>query len=176
MWYSPRFHIRPYTVSNIYKWYYKYLALVTSHIICRWHQYIFTHKNIENFIDVANTELKKLTDWFIANHLSLNVAKRNFILFCNSHKYYDSNLVKIVLTAHVIEQLQLAKFVGVYIDERLNWDEHIKQVSDKISKDLGAIRRLKKIVTYYKLSIISWSCLILLTATYLVYCITQQIR
>ena len=53
------------------------------------------NENIVNLVDIANTELKKLTDWFIANRLSLNVAKINFILFCSSHKYYDSNLVKI---------------------------------------------------------------------------------
>ena len=66
------------------------------------------NKNIENFIAIAKTELKKLTDWFIANRLSLNVVKTNFILFCNSHKYYDLNLAKIILSGHVIEQIQHA--------------------------------------------------------------------
>ena len=54
------------------------------------------NKNIENLIHIANTEVKKLTDWFIANRLSLNVAKTNCILFCNNHKYYYSNLAKII--------------------------------------------------------------------------------
>ena len=94
------------------------------------------NKNSENLIDIANTDLKKLTDWFIANRLSLNVAKTKFILFYNSHKYCDSNLVKIIWSGHVIEQIQHAKLLGVYIDERLNWDEHIKQVWDKIFKNL----------------------------------------
>ena len=95
---------------------------------------VLHNKNIENLIDIANTELKKLTDWFIANRISLNVAKTKCIIFCNSNKYYDSNLVTIILSGHVIVQIQHAKFLGVYIDERLNWHEHIKQVSGKISK------------------------------------------
>ena len=92
---------------------------------------------------MANTELKKLTYWFIANRLPLNLAKTNFIIFCNSHKQYDSNSVKFILSGHVMEQIQHAKSLVGYIDERLKWYEHIKQISGKISKNLGALRRLK---------------------------------
>ena len=63
------------------------------------------NENIENLIDIVNTELKKITDWFIANRLSLNVAKTNFIIFCKSHKHYDSYLVKIILNGHVMEKI-----------------------------------------------------------------------
>ena len=94
---------------------------------------IFLHNtNIENLIHIANTELMKLSDWFIANRLLLNIVKTHFHLFCNSHKYYDSNLVKIILCRHVIEQIQHVQFLGVYIDERLNFYENINQVSSKI--------------------------------------------
>ena len=51
---------------------------------------------------------------------------------------------------NVIEQIKHAKFLGIYIDERLHWDEHIKQVAGKISQNLGALRRLVNILTYYK--------------------------
>ena len=34
-----------------------------------------SHKNIENIVDIVNMELKKFTNWFIANRLTLNVAK-----------------------------------------------------------------------------------------------------
>ena len=71
---------------------------------------LLRNTNIENLIDIANTELKKLTDWFIANSLSLNVAKINCILCCNSHKYYDSDLVQIILSGHVMKQIQHAQF------------------------------------------------------------------
>ena len=91
--------------------------------------------------------------------------KTNFIIFCNSYKHYDSNLVKIILSEHVIEQCKHAKFLGVYIDERLNWDEHIKQVSGKISKNLGALRHLKNILTCKLLQLV-YNSLILPYLTY----------
>ena len=88
------------------------------------------------------------------------------VLFCNCHKYYDSNLLKIILSGYVIEQIQHEHILGVYIDEHLNWDEHMKQVSGKISKNLGARRRLKTILTCELLQNI-YNSLIL---PYLTYC------
>ena len=161
----------PYTVSNIYIYIYINDITNASNLL---HLILFAddtnillcNKNIENLIDIVNTELKKLTDWFIVNRLSLNTEKTKFILFCNSHKCYDSNLVKIILSGHVIEQIQHAKLFVVYIDECLNWDEHIKQVSGIISRNLGALRRLKKIITCKLLQMIYNSLML----PYLTYC------
>ena len=60
-----------------------------------------------------------LTDWFRANKLSLNVAKTNYALFTYSSQQIDPQ-IDIHLANSSIKR---AKFLGIYIDEKLKWDE-----------------------------------------------------
>ena len=41
----------------------------------------FSHKDPNQLMEIVNTELKKLSSWFQANKLSINIKKSNFILF-----------------------------------------------------------------------------------------------
>ena len=54
----------------------------------------------------------------------------------------------------------------MYIDERLKWDEHIKQLSTKLSKNIGLLLRLKLYLTTKLLDLV-YNSLIL---PYLAYC------
>ena len=74
-----------------------------------------------------------LTDWFRANKLSLNVAKTNYMLFTYSSQQIDPQ-IDIHLANSSIKRAKCAKFLGIYIDEKLKWDEHIYNMNKKISK------------------------------------------
>ena len=41
----------------------------------------FSHNNLNSLIDTLSIETAKLTDWFVANKLSLNLKKTNFMIF-----------------------------------------------------------------------------------------------
>src|SRR5271165_6475319 len=56
---------------------------------------------------------------------------------CNCH---------IVLDGITLNQVNVSKFRGVFIDDKLNWKQHILFVNSKISKNLGIIRKV-----HYKL-------------------------
>ena len=45
-------------------------------------------------------------------------------------------LPKLTISNHVIERQEFIKFLGVLLDENLNWKEHIKQTENKIAKNL----------------------------------------
>ena len=53
------------------------------------------HRDIKALIEMVNSELVKLADWFSVNRLSLNVSKTNFVIFCSSKKKNNSNLINI---------------------------------------------------------------------------------
>ena len=44
---------------------------------------------------------------------------------------------------HNIEQKSYVKYLGVYLDEYLNWDHQIKHVNVKINKNYGIINKLR---------------------------------
>ena len=59
-----------------------------------WHQPLYANKNLRSLETVKNDELLKIVDWLIANKLSLNVKKTNYIIFhpYQKHLNYDVNI------------------------------------------------------------------------------------
>ena len=51
--------------------------------------FFFEHSNINTLFKIVNDELIKISEWFSANKLSLNVGKTKFLLFHKSRKKYS---------------------------------------------------------------------------------------
>ena len=100
-----------------------------------------------------STEMNKLSTWFKTNRLSLNVSKTNCMIFGRSnqpdhHRVYIDNIV--------IERVNCNKFLGVIIDSKLSWSDHVSYIRHKMSKNLS--------VMY----IVKW--LLNNSALYMIYC------
>jgi len=52
--------------------------------------------------------------------------------------------VNIRISNYVIEQVKCTKFLGMLVDENLNWFEHTKSVTKKIARSIGVIKHLRK--------------------------------
>ena len=52
-------------------------------------------------------------------------------------------LPKLTVSNHVIERQVFMKFLGVLLDENLNWKEHIKYTENKIAKNLGLLYKAR---------------------------------
>ena len=63
--------------------------------------------------------------------IALNVAKTEIILFKTSNKNFDADL-KIKLRRKRIHASPYVKYLGVFIDENLNWKIHINEISTKL--------------------------------------------
>ncbi len=59
-----------------------------------------------------------------------------------------------------IKQVNEAKLLGIIIDESITWDKHIYKMSNKISKKLGLLKRLKTFIPSNML-IMLFNCLVL---------------
>ena len=99
----------------------------------------FSDKNTKLIFDTLNKGLDNLTVWFKINKGCLNVKKTNYIVFgvkstMNSEFFIDNN---------VIAKVHSSKYLGIIIDERLKWQEHINAVANKVSKSLGVIYNMK---------------------------------
>ena len=77
-----------------------------------------------------NKELEKLSKWFESNKLSINTKKTHYIVFTLSKNVLDTQIaVKINETP--IEKI---KFLGVYLDDKLNWATNINHICGKLRK------------------------------------------
>ena len=52
--------------------------------------------------------------------------------------------ISIYIEGHLIDKVSCTKFLGVFIDEKLNWKRHINYVSGKISRGIGVILKARK--------------------------------
>jgi len=74
--------------------------------------------------------------------------------------------LNIVIDGININQVNNTKFLGLYIGESLTWVNHITHIPSKISKNIGIIKRLSKIVPHHILNTLFNT----LTTPYLNYC------
>jgi len=83
-----------------------------------------------------------VSDWFKANKLSLNLAKTNYILFCSHRKSTPQQKGKVQIDTTDIPQVKSVKFLRVYVDQHLTWNNHIEQIALKIAKNIGILKRI----------------------------------
>lgn len=108
---------------------------------------LYSNRDIWQLMKIVNCELLILSDWFKANKLSLNIKKTNFMLF----GYKDIPLIdqnnetafEIIIENEKITKVDSTKFLGVIVDQKLTWHQHIAYISLKISKSLNILSRLK---------------------------------
>ena len=97
----------------------------------------YSSKSLQELATVVNNELRKVIEWLNANRLSLNIDKTNFMIFRPKGK--NENCPTIQINGSSIQEVDNAKFLGITINNRLNWIEHIKCISRKIAKGTGII-------------------------------------
>lgn len=105
----------------------------------------------------------KLKTWFDKNKLSLNLGKTKLMLFGN-HK--ENKWIQLQIQGVNIEMVKENKFLGVIIDEKLNWKAHILHIQTKISKNLAVLNKVKHFIDEKALHILYCS----LVSPYLTYC------
>ena len=86
--------------------------------------------------NILNNELNKLSAWFAANKLSLNITKTKFMVFRPRQKRlcYDFD---ISINGVALTQVSETLFLGVVLNDCLSWKSHISLVAHKISKSIG---------------------------------------
>ena len=99
---------------------------------------LYRNINSEEDITILQQDLNSLSQWAKKWQMNFNPSKCECLRISNK-----SNLPN--LTYHIdytnIQQVEHAKHLGVTIDQKLNWHEHINNVVKKGNSVLGFLRR-----------------------------------
>ena len=90
-----------------------------------------------------NFELSKINDWLAVNQLSLNIDKTKFMLFHAVNKDLSSFDQEICINGNPIERVGEFKFLGLLINENVNWKSHTDMIANKVSRNLGVLNKIK---------------------------------
>lgn len=129
---------------------------------------LFSGPNLHNLTIKVNNCLSNLAQWFSVNKLSLNVEKTHFAIFHSPNVSVPEDIPPIKIQNENLIRQSSTKFLGITIDESLNWQKHLHEISSKVSKVLGVLYRIKRQVPSESLRIIYHS----LISSHLSYCIT----
>ena len=122
-------------------------------------------KNLQQMSSTINNELSSICLWLRTNKLSINVSKTHYLHFTLSRNTRNTPL-DINIDNQPITNCPHTKFLGVVIDNQLSWSQHIQHISSKISKNIGALKKVNHLLTRQTL-IHLYNTLIL---PYLSYC------
>jgi len=115
-----------------------------------------TGSNLEIMYQHVNYDLKSLNDWFRANKLSVNPLKTKYIHFSRHSVAIDIN-IQLKIDSVPLERVNTTKFLGIYIDEHLTWESHIKYCMKKISSGTYAINMSKHVLSRSHLLLLYYS-------------------
>lgn len=146
--------------------------------------FLISGKNLNEIVQILNVELQKVCNWFRSNELSLHPEKTQFMIFTNNESKINWEQINIVLNYNNFNEndenkikklsyinskseIPAIKFLGVFMDPKLNFKFHIEQVRKKIAKSLYIIKCAKNILNEKALLTLYRS----LVHTHLLYCI-----
>ena len=100
--------------------------------------------NILTMQNELNMEMIEISSWLKADKLSLYINKTHYMLFKGKRKIRDEINIKIDHTQ--IKQTQCSKLLGVQIDDKITWQNHIYiyiYTSKKVTRGLGILCKIR---------------------------------
>ena len=111
--------------------------------------------NMTELFNSVQRDLDSLSDWFKANKLSLNATKTNYVLFNKNNigtVNYDLRINNVS-----IKRINVVKFLGILIDDKLEWKDQTQACKNKITSAIYAIKKTKHILSQHLLRTIYYS-------------------
>ena len=97
--------------------------------------------NVNTLLHNLESDVASAVLWFDANYMKLNESKCHFIIASNSSQHYW-----IKVGEQIIWESQLEKLLGVKIDKKIKFDEHVTKLCREASGKVTALGRLINIV------------------------------
>ena len=107
----------------------------------------FASNNMKDIEFYLNQDLANVNQWLIANKLTLNQSKTEFMLIGSRQRLRTfQSAPNLTINGTPIKQVSQDKSLGVYVDENLSWTTHINEITKKIASGIGALKRVRPFV------------------------------
>ena len=112
----------------------------------------YSHRNLRVLRCCIENDLSVVMDWFRANSLTLNVQKTNLLLF--SPKSGKQRNFKIHINQVTVKPVKETKFLGVILDNEMNWTTHVKSLLTKMKRNYILMCRGKNLLPSHNLKLL----------------------
>ena len=90
----------------------------------------FSSENLSELENVINSSLINLNKWLIANKLSLNIAKTEFMVIGSRQRLstFNSHELRVTVDDEPVRQVKSTKTLGLTLNENLTWRNHFEDI------------------------------------------------
>ena len=101
-----------------------------------------------NIYENVKSEVKSIVTWLSANKLCLNADKTKIMIFDNEANLDQIHVMteKSSLLTIKEEKVRTKKYLGLVLDHKLKFTEHIDYIKKKIAKRIGAMYKSKNLL------------------------------
>ena len=111
--------------------------------------------SINNLEEALNSEMKNNHQLLLSNKLTLNIEKTKYMIIGTRQRLAKiQENTSVSCGGKLLKQVYSKKTLGVLIDDNLCWNEQIDNISKKVSKGIGMLRRAKPFVSFETLKYI----------------------
>jgi hypothetical protein len=102
-----------------------------------------TEAELQGDINQTMTDLHK---WMLANKLSLNTAKTQYLIISNQSTH---RAIKITYNGNKLQQVgtdkeaKFYKYLGLFVDDKLNWQAHANKITSRLNSGIYALTKLQ---------------------------------
>jgi len=101
--------------------------------------------------------------WYTNNKLSINSSKSNIMVLRSKAKLdelsNDGCTLDIMVNGAKLNEASSCKYLGIYVDKHLSWNQHVQSLCRKLSFKLATLCRLRKVLTKQQLNQQYLSCI-----------------
>ena len=124
----------------------------------------FQNSNLDTLFSIVNCELTKFSEWTACNRLSINTDKTSTFLVTN--RILPEILPSAYINGVSLQSDCVIKYLGILIDNKLKFNNHIQSICSKVSRSIGVMSKLKKFLNFSTMRSLYHS----LVYSYLIYC------
>ena len=111
------------------------------------------NKSVNKLNKYINIDMKNLTNWLNANKTLLNVEKTELVIFKHKNKKLEC-LIKIKFSRKRLYPSKSVKYLGVKIDENLNWKDQAYDIVTKLNRANALLYEIRNYVSFNTLKAI----------------------
>ena len=116
----------------------------------------FKSKDLSRVNEALNKDISHLDAWLISNKLSLNVAKTQSMLVSTKAKRKaldkSNQNLQVKINGTELEAVSKIKYLGLLLDNSLDWKDQDQAVSLKVSRWLGILKHAKNFLPFSALT------------------------
>ena len=106
---------------------------------------LYVNDSLKKINKYINHDLKLITVWLRANKIALNASKTGIVLFRSKSQTIKKHL-NFRISGQRIEPKQQVKYLGIILDEHLNWDTHFSNLKFKLNRAIGMLAKIRHYV------------------------------